>query len=192
MERSPQRAIGYVTAGLAGLIIGYFAGREHLKYEMASVLQSTVQQVRQGRPSIADKPAPPRMPAAAPVHVVEPPVLEVTLLSKSFKASSPRSGDFEDDITIQVSFKNLSDKDVRAFDGSITFTDLLDNRILGSNVAINEVIKAGDTLNWAGAIKYNQFMDDHQRLRNEAQENLKIVFVAKKVLFADGTIKTFE
>jgi len=183
---------------MIGLIIGYFAGREHLKYEMASALQTAVGQVRQGLSGAADRPPLPHAPVSnpapppAPAYVAELPVLEVALISKGFKPSNTSLRDYEDDITLNVSFKNLSDKDIRAFDGSITFTDLLDNRILTSGVAINQVIKAGDTLKWAGAIKYNQFMEDHQRLRNEGQENLKIVFVAKKVLFADGTVKTFE
>jgi hypothetical protein len=192
MEKSPQKAIGYVAAGLVGLIVGYFAGREHLKYEMASALRSAVQQVREGLPPAAQRPPAPHAAPSLPTPAAAPPVLEVTLLSKGFKPASPTAGDFEDDITLRYSFKNLSDKDIRAFDGSITFTDLLDNRILGSSIAINEVVKAGDTLNWSGGIKYNQFMDDHQRLRNEPQENLKIVFVPKKVLFTDGTVKTFE
>jgi hypothetical protein len=193
MESSPPKVIGYVLAGILGLIVGYFAGREHLKYEMASALQTAVGQVRQGLPA-ADKPIVPHAPVAAPTptHQPEPPVLEVVLISKGFKPSDPSIRDYEDDITLGVSFKNLSDKDIRAFDGSIIFTDLLDNKILVSGVAINEVVKAGAALKWAGAIKYNQFIDDQQRLRNEAQENLKIVFVTKKVLFADGTVKTFE
>jgi hypothetical protein len=58
-------------------------------------------------------------------------------------------------------------------------------------IAINEPLHAGATLNWKGAIKYNQFMDAHQRLRGARQENLKMKFTPRKFLFADGTIKEY-
>jgi hypothetical protein len=35
MNVSGRKAVGYVGVGLIGLVIGYFAGREHLKYENA-------------------------------------------------------------------------------------------------------------------------------------------------------------
>jgi hypothetical protein len=85
----------------------------------------------------------------------------------------------------------VGSKDIRAFDGVLTFTDLLDNAILSSKIAINEPLKAGSVLSWRGGIKYNQFMDEHQRLRNEQQKNLKIRFMTRKILFADGTSKEY-
>jgi hypothetical protein len=179
-------------AGLIGLIVGYFAGREHLKYEMRNALQSAVRERApppSGGPSVAEsrKPEPP--PAS---KSNEPPPLELMLTKKGFKASNPTGGDFEDDITFELSIKNLTGKGIRAFDGVITFTDLLDNQILMSRLAINDPIQAGSTYIWDGAIKYNQFIDSQQRLRNEPKDNLKIVFDTKKILFTDGTTKEYS
>jgi hypothetical protein len=120
-----------------------------------------------------------------------PSPLQIALVSKGFKSSNIKAGDFEDDITIQIAITNVLDKDIRAFDGILTFTDLLDNKIFSSKIAINEVLKAGAVLNWKGAIKYNQFMDDHKHLRNESPENLKTRFAVGKILFADGTSKEY-
>jgi len=118
--------------------------------------------------------------------------LEISLVSKGFKGHNYQASDFEDDITFGLLIKNVSGKDIRAFDGVRTFTDLLDNRILSSKLAINDPVSAGSTMNWAGVIKYNQFTDAHQRLRNEAQANLKIKFDPGKVLFADGNTKVYD
>jgi hypothetical protein len=126
-----------------------------------------------------------------PIPEKTPSPLQITLISKSFKAKNIQADDFEDDITLQLAFTNLLDKDIRAFDGIVTFTDLLDNEILSSKIAINEPLKAGAILNWKGAIKYNQFMDTHQRLRNEEQKNLKIRFATRKILFMDGVAKEY-
>jgi Protein of unknown function (DUF2939)/GYF domain 2 len=122
----------------------------------------------------------------------EPPALEVTLVKKGFKKANPQASDFEDDITFELSIKNLTDKDIRAFDGTLTFTDLLDNTIMSSSLAINETVRSKSTVTWNGVIKYNQFLDRHQRLRNESQENIKASFVPRKLLFADGNSSTAE
>jgi hypothetical protein len=73
----------------------------------------------------------------------------------------------------------------------VTFTDLLENKIFSLKIAINEPLKAGGVLSWHGSMKYNQFNDGDQQLRNERQENLKIRFVTRKILFADGTSKEY-
>jgi hypothetical protein len=62
---------------------------------------------------------------------------------------------------------------------------------MSSKIAINEPVAAGSMLNWKGAIKYNQFIDAHKHLRNEWQANLKIKFVPRKIIFADGSSKQY-
>jgi hypothetical protein len=143
-----------------------------------------------GASQVAANPSMPQANSTASIRKELTP-LNLRLLSKGFKDQNIQAGDFEADITITLAIKNVTDKDIRAFDGVITFTDLLDNEILSSKLAINELIKAGSTFDWKGAIKYNQFMDAHQRLRNERQDNLKIRFMPRKVLFADGSSKMY-
>jgi hypothetical protein len=196
MNLSARNSLGYVVAGLAGLVVGYFGGREHLKYEMRSVFQSALQNIQQGfaPPSPGEAPGSRPTPAAAPPapKTKMPPPLAITLLHKGFKAANIQANDFEDDITFNLSIANLTNQDIRAFDGTLLFTDLLDNAVISINLAINDPIKSNDALKWNGAIKYNQFMDRHQRLKNEDIANLKVNFVAKKILFSDGTSKGYE
>jgi len=117
--------------------------------------------------------------------------IAIALVSKGFKAHNYQSSDYEDDITFVLQIKNTSAKDVRAFDGIVTFNDLLDNKIFSTKLAINDTISAGSTLSWTGSIKYNQFEDQHQRLRNAEAANLKISFRVRKVLFSDGNTKVY-
>jgi hypothetical protein len=140
---------------------------------------------------LANKVVTGQSPTSSEPPVSTPPPLQITLVSKGFKARNIQAGDFEDDITIQIAITNVLDKDIRAFDGVLTFTDLLDNKIMSSKIAINEPLKAGAILNWIGSIRYNQFEGEHQRLRNEPQTNLKIRFATRKILFADGTTKEY-
>jgi hypothetical protein len=122
----------------------------------------------------------------------EPSPLEISLISKGFKRANARAMDFEDDITFGLRIKNVSKKDIRAFDGVITFTDLLDNEILSSQLTINDPVCADSVVSWSGSIKYNQFLERHQRLRNEDQANIKLKFKPRKVLFKDGNAKVFS
>jgi len=186
-----RQIISHLLIGTVCLALGFFTGREELRYEMRSAMQTALRGASTlvGGSSLgeANKPGPPRVSKPN-----EPAPLALTLRKKGFKASDPSADDFEDDITIELEIKNLTGKEIRAFDGIITFTDLLDNPIMSSDLAINERIQAGSTLIWDGAIKYNQFIDSHQRLRNEAQDNLKLMFTPKKILFEDGTVENYD
>ena len=78
---------------------------------------------------------------------------------------------------------------IKRLDGALTVTDLLDNHIISVKLAINESIEAAAKMRWSGTIKFNQFVDGHQRLKNAQQDGLKVEFVARKILFADGSVK---
>ena len=120
------------------------------------------------------------------------PSLTVVLLKKQFVPANPEKNLYQAQIALWMLFRNVTQRDIRAFDGVIEFRDLLDNHVFSSRVEINQPIKSNATLNWDGAINFNQFMDDHQRLRSEGQENLQVVFKPRKVLFADGEVKEYS
>lgn len=197
-----QQALGYLAAGLGGLVIGFVAGREYLKHELRTAFQSAVGDFRKdlaGLGSVSAS-APQETaakaagaaagPTPAPAPKAPMPVA-IALINKGFKPSNPGAGDFEDDITLALSIKNLTGRNIRALDGTVNFTDLLDNEIMRMSLAINDPIAAAATLTWDGGINYNQFIDADQRLRAAQQQDLKINFVPNKILFADGSIKKY-
>jgi Protein of unknown function (DUF2939)/GYF domain 2 len=119
--------------------------------------------------------------------------IELNLLSKRFReADYKASANLQAAILFDLAIKNQTNKPIRAFDGVVTFTDLLDNEVLSTKLAINDLVGAGATVSWTGSINYNQFMDSHQRLRNEAQANLKVNFSIGKVLYTDGSTKQYD
>lgn len=148
----------------------------------------------QGSPAVnLPPPAPSSTPLASAASIQkELAPLRVRLVSKGFKSKNINAGDFEDDITIALAITNATDKDIRAFDGVLTFTDLLDNEIYSSKLAINETVRSGSTLNWSGSLHYNQFIESHQHLRTAQQANLKITFSPRKLLFVDGSTKEYN
>lgn len=180
-----------VVACVVCLAIGYFAGREHVKYQMRTAMQDAVKEFQTGL-SAAFGSGEQKNTREQPKAPAEDQPIVVSLIKKGFSPKDIYNGKFDDEITITVSFDNRTGKEVRAFDGVLQFTDLLDNRIIGSRVEINKSIAVGSALSWEGALDYNQFMSEHQRLRSEQRDNLKVSFHVGKILFADGTTKEYE
>ena len=180
-----------IAACVVCLAIGYFAGREHVKYQMRTAMQDAVKEFQTGLSAAFGGGEPQEKREEPKTPVTEQPIVAV-LVKKGFSPKDIYNGKFDEEVTITVSFDNKTGKEIRAFDGVLEFTDLLDNRIIGSRVEINESIAPGSALSWEGALDYNQFMNDHERLRSEPKENLKVVFHTGKILFADGTTKQYE
>ncbi|MEB2328107.1 MAG: hypothetical protein OZ926_14790 [Pseudomonas sp.] len=179
--RKSQAAV--FAALVIGLLIGYFAGREHVKYEFRSALQDSLAGLGAafggGAKSIS------KVPKASPKPAVSSPLMTGVVLDKGFY-----EGEYgQDSITLDMQFSNQSGRDIRAFEGVMVFSDLLGNIILNLNIAINEPIAKGMKVNWSGGIDYNQFKDSHQRLRSEPLENIKADFRVSKILYSDGELK---
>jgi len=113
--------------------------------------------------------------------------ISLTVFQKDFLASDSEARRYQSYINIKCVYKNTSSKDIRAFTGSIRFTDLFDKPIYESNLTISDPIKAGAKANWTGSIEYNQFASEHQALKNANLKDLKIVWVPKSIIYADGT-----
>lgn len=182
-----------LLACLGCLVLGYFIGREHIKYEMRSVMQDAAKAMQTSLSAAfggTDQNKAPQKEVAKLPPAEQP--LVASLLKKGFSPKDLDNNKFEEDITMTVNFENKTGKNIRAFDGVLVFTDLLDNKILSSRIELNKRIAQGSSLSWDGALEYNQFMSSHQRLRSEPIENLKVSFQTHKVLFEDGTSKDYE
>jgi hypothetical protein len=201
-----QGTLSYIGVGLIGLVIGFFIGREYLKYELRTAFQSAFGDFQKELSTVVAGNSTSRSPKSStdkavnvtsasvppPVKLKEPAPVAVTVVEKGFKAADPERGDFEDDVTLVLSIKNLTARDVRALDGTLRLTDLLDNEIIAIALAINDPIQAGGTFTWNGGVRYNQFLDADQRLRAARRENIKTHFIPKQILFTDGSTKQYQ
>jgi hypothetical protein len=108
--------------------------------------------------------------------------LTVALYKKGFKDDL-----FQDYITMSFSYENKTDKEIRAFTGSIEINDLFDNLILETTLTTDKKIGARSTLNDPRTLEYNQFMDEHNTLLSKNLEDLKVVWKPEKIIFSDGS-----
>jgi hypothetical protein len=127
-----------------------------------------------------------------PAQRPERPPVTVALLRKGFAPRNIDRDEFYEYITLELSItNNIGSRDLRAFDGVMRFADLIDNEILSTHLAINELIRSGQTVTWNGSLRYNQFSEEMRRLRDASTENIKIGFTIHKALFTDGAEKTW-
>jgi hypothetical protein len=202
-----RATMSYLGAALIGAAIGFFAGREYLKYELRTAFHSALGnlegEVARSSLSARQSPSPgsgkqvvkatpaAKNTATPPPETKQSPPVSLTLIDKGFTPRDIQAGDFHDHITLDMAIKNISGRNIRSFDGTLQFTDLLDNEIQAVKLDINDPITAGATIAWHGVLEYNQFVEGDKLLRAAAPINLKVVFVAKKVLFDDGTVQVF-
>jgi hypothetical protein len=113
--------------------------------------------------------------------------VNLTVFDKGFVPSDPYSSRFDDFITLKCAYENTSGKDIRAFRGSVRFTDLFGAPIYAVNLTIDDPVAAGSKATWSGTIKFNQFVESHVRLRNAALQDMKVIWEPRSILFADGS-----
>ena len=141
------------AALLSGLVLGFFIGREHLKYQTQSAMSEALGEFAThmgkafgGKEKAAEK-------APTPAKVVKTYPMTVTLIRKGWEEER-----YGSKLTMELSFASATEKNARAFDGRLVFTDWLGNQILASKVAINEPVRAGQSIVWIEGIDYNQFI----------------------------------
>ncbi|MGD9858852.1 MAG: hypothetical protein AB7S90_02200 [Marinobacterium sp.] len=191
----PKKKVIFIA--VACLVVGYFAGREHLKYEVRSAIGSAFSgfssALNTGIGSASTEPeAKAKPPSFDNPFITKPGPITASLISKGFEPSNPSARQYDDFINFTLNFKNTKERDIRAFEGVAQFMDLLDNELLSATVAINDPIGGLEQMEWPGQIEYNQFRDSHKRLRAAEYGNIKLKFELRKVLYTDGTVEEFK
>jgi hypothetical protein len=80
---------------------------------------------------------------------------------------------------IKYAVENLSGRDIRAFEGTMKFRDVLGHDVDDGHVKVTELLKAGEKR----TITDHEFMTS---LRGKKLEELKVEWVPDAILFADG------
>ncbi|EDM43184.1 hypothetical protein SCB49_11934 [unidentified eubacterium SCB49] len=95
--------------------------------------------------------------------------------------------DYQEYLTYSLAFENKTDKEIRAFKGSISIQDLFETEIKTISLTIDDPIKAGETFKGTYTTDYNQFKDEDIRLKNKDMDDLNIVWTPEKIIFSDGS-----
>lgn len=108
--------------------------------------------------------------------------LTVGLFAKDFMKYN-----YQEYITYKFAFQNKTDKDIRAFTGTIYINDLFDKEITNFSLTYDDGVPANSTKNWNAQTDYNQFIDKDVTLKGKDIDDLKIKWVPEKIIFSDNS-----
>ncbi len=112
----------------------------------------------------------------------------VRLLSKTYVPSDFRATRYEDSLRLEFEYSNYSEKEIRAFTGTVVFSDIFERPFHRVTLTVDDPIPARRSIRDAEkALETNQFSDEHQQLIATDLEDLTVDFEVKSILFADGT-----
>jgi hypothetical protein len=126
--------------------------------------------------------------AAGPVDMVldEAPV-SMTLVKKEFHEGDLLSGEVGDRILLELEFKSDLNKAVKAFTGIAIFRDVFERDVLRASLTCSKPLKPRAKLRWSGWLGYQQFDENHRRLRKLAESELDTDFILERVIYSDGS-----
>jgi hypothetical protein len=94
-------------------------------------------------------------------------------------------------VTLAVNFENLAGKPIRAFEGVMNVADQQDHPLFSSRISVSALISEGGALRWEQQVDAKKLGEKGRRLVSEDKENLKAVFLVKKVFFVDGSVQKY-
>lgn len=113
--------------------------------------------------------------------------LSVEFVGKRFEKANYQSGVYTDSTTVDLTFRNLTPKDISGFKGVLEFKDMFDDPIKSVNLSYDQGVKAGQVKKWTGSLDYNQFIPADSKFRDVAADKVHFKFVPQAIHFADGT-----
>ena len=109
--------------------------------------------------------------------------LTVTLTEKVFSKVNSKDG-----FIYNVTFQNLSGKNIQMVVGSISLNDLLDREVKNIQIVLDEKIRPHSVLKKTYTAPYDHNNENDQRVRSKELVDLRIVWNPVKIIFEDGTV----
>ncbi len=182
-HEKPREAL--IISFLIVFFFGFIVGREEVKYEIRSAFATGLSQLQNAFNNPGQLGSQDNVVPIAPQE--NPPVL-MTFISKN--ATRDSIGQLES-VDTSVKYTNNANKDIKAFIGVITFSDLFDRTIKSVNTTFEEGLKVGETKQWNGTIRVNMFDQDDKRLASIDLSAMKVSWRVSQIIFADGTKQSF-
>lgn len=113
--------------------------------------------------------------------------LTVAVVTLRVREKDIMNGRYSDEQVIELALKNIGQKDIEGVSGTIVFKDMFDKEVGRIGFQYDEGIKAGQTAQWTGARRINQFDESDTALAQLKGGKYTTRFEAEALVFADGT-----
>ncbi len=112
--------------------------------------------------------------------------LTVSLNSLGFQPLDVQKGQYQDYFTIELGFKNNTDKNISGAKGIVVLKDMFGEVIKRINLSNDNGILANQVTTLSGTIDYNQFMDQDKKLKSTKFEKLQFEWIPDVYIFENG------
>jgi hypothetical protein len=111
------------------------------------------------------------------------------LLAKGFQPHVGPGDSYDSEyVTIRVSIRNLSNKDLQAMTGDLQFNDAHGAAIESKRFDYVSVIKAASTITEDLQLGFNRYDPEDVKVRNAQVSDLRTVFYPEGMYFTDGVL----
>lgn len=160
-------------------IVGFFAGREYFKYELRQAVGSAFA-------GIGERFKPNKSESAISKLFAKSNTLPVSLVRIDYEEVKSIIGGL---LKFTINFKNTFDKKIIGFNGNLTFSDILDNKIESFRVTFTEGVNVGEIIEFTD----EKWVDSSLKsFKGGRIDQLKVKLTLTKVMFADGTVEEFD
>jgi len=177
-----------LIVGFICIVIGYFLGREHLKYEVRSSMEGAFTSIKKTfspntEKSYIDKKISDIKSALKPVFITP------NISNKRYEKYK-----YDDNIWFDITW-DTSDlkKTTRAVKGVLIFADIFGETKFQIKKTINNSLSPNIPLTETGiGFEYNQFKDSHKWMRSTKLKDMTFKFDVINIIYTDGTSESFE
>jgi len=180
--------VKFLITGFVCLIIGYFAGREHLKYEVRSSMEGAFSSIKKGfspdkeKSFIEEK-------VSDIKKALKPNFVTPVVSNKRFEKYK-----YEENIWFDITW-DTSDlkKTTRAIKGVLIFADIFGETKFQIKKTINEPLTPNSSFTEKGVgFDFNQFKDSHKWMLTTDLKDMTFKYDVKNIIYTDGTSESFE
>lgn len=177
-----------LIVGFICLTVGFFGGREHIKYEVRSSMEGAFSSVKKGlskdnEKGFFEQKASEIKAAFKPTHIVP------FVSKKRF-----RKFDYEDNILLDISWDTSSlKKPTRAIKGVIIFSDLFGESKFEIRTTITDTLTPRVPYVEKGiGFKFNQFKSSHKWMLSTDLKDMKVTFDTEEIIYKDGSTESYD
>jgi len=177
-----------LIVGFICIVIGYFAGREHLKYEVRSSMQGAFSSIKK-----SFSPKPEKSYIDEKISDIKA-ALKPTFMTPDISNKRFEKYKYDENIWFDITWNTSSlKKPTRAVKGVLIFADIFGETKFQIKKTINDPLSPNMPLTETGiGFEYNQFKDSHKWMRSTDLKDMTFKFDVLNIIYTDGTSESFE
>lgn len=118
--------------------------------------------------------------------------VEVSLANKTVQYKDVDNWIFSDYVLFEFKIINNSNKDIKGISGKSVFRDMFGKDILTVNCDLTEGVSANNSaIDSTLSLKVNQYIDEHNKLKNTPYEDIQFEYIVEKIVYNDGTTEEY-